>query len=255
MSTLGFSYEAPAGTGDFIPIIKYDAKAGRFFRVDRVEGINGWESQPVDITDEFKALADLENVEVGPINFNTGGAPSFLLARRDEVADPKNPVGLPQAPDSNHKPGVRVMLKLSAACGGDKRVRELAQNSRAFLGAIDKVIQLYLAEKDQHPGMLPVIALDGKPVGVKSGSGTRSSTNYHPKFKIVQWAPRGDLVYVPKTLKARAQSTSVNGNRTAQQQATNTKTSPPDDDFDTAPSTGAQRAEPPKQTNLADDFG
>jgi hypothetical protein len=247
MSVLGFSTEAPVG--DFTPILKYDAKAGRFFRIDRVEGVAGWESQPVDITDSFKALADFENLEVGPINFNTGGAPNFVMVRRDDVVAGKTM--LPALPDTNHKIGVRFMMKLAKDCGGDKPIRELAQNSRAFLGATEAIVKVYLAEKDAHPGQLPVIALDGKPQPVKSGSGTKSSTNYHPRFKVIGWAARGDLVYVPKTLASKLQAAKgANGNGTAAAQS--------DPPWDAAPSTGGTVVPPPKgntQTVSADDFG
>jgi hypothetical protein len=247
MSILGFTIAPPAGT-DFTPILKYDAKAGRFFRIDRVEGINGWESNPVDITDNFKALVDFENLEVGPINFNTGGAPSFLMVRRDDVISGKTM--LPAAPDTNHKVGVRFMMKLAKDVGGDKPIRELAQNSRAFLGAIEAVMKVYAAEVGANPGKLPVIVLDGRPQPVKSGSGTKSSTNYHPKFKVIGWANRGDLVYVPKTLASKIDGAAVkgtngNGNGAAQS-----------DPWDVAPSTGSTTAAPPKaQTVSADDFG
>ena len=252
MSVLGFSTEAP--TGDFIPILKYDAKAGQFFRVDRVQGVSGWESEPVNITDDFKAIADFENLEVGPINFNTGGAPSFLMVRRDDLVSGKTP--MPQAPDSNHKIGVRFMLKLARGCGGDRPVRELAQNSRAFLGAIEEVMKVYLAEVGNFPGKLPVIVLDGKPRPVKSGSGLKSSTNYHPRFLIIDWQPRGDLVYVPKTLASKI----AGGGGRPQTQANGNGKSAEHDDWDAAgtpPSTGAQTAAPPKgkPTVSADDFG
>ena len=59
---LGFSNTGTSsGGGDFLPIVKYDARAGRFFRVDREDGV----STPVDITRSFKAVFDFENVETG----------------------------------------------------------------------------------------------------------------------------------------------------------------------------------------------
>ena len=45
----GFSTE-PSGGGDFTPIIKYDARAGRVFRVDREQTTDGFASNPVDVT-------------------------------------------------------------------------------------------------------------------------------------------------------------------------------------------------------------
>jgi hypothetical protein len=67
-------------------------------------------------------------------------------------------------------------------------------------------------------------------VPIKTGSGQQSSTNYHPKFKIVGWVERGDLLYTPK----------VNGS--GQPMA--------------APATGSttRSAPQPLVTNIADEF-
>ena len=70
----GFNYESSAG--DIIPIVKFDARAGRFFRIDRSDGVNS----PVDITSSFKAVMDFENIEVGFIHFPAGSAPEFKVA-------------------------------------------------------------------------------------------------------------------------------------------------------------------------------
>jgi hypothetical protein len=61
---LGMNYDTSGG-GDFLPIVKYDARAGRIFRVDRLDRVNN----PVDITRSFKAVIDLENIEVGWLDF------------------------------------------------------------------------------------------------------------------------------------------------------------------------------------------
>ena len=74
----GFSTEVSAG-GEFLPIIKYDSRSGRLFRVDRINTGNGFASEPVDITGNVKFLADFENVEVGWINFTPGQTPDFRL--------------------------------------------------------------------------------------------------------------------------------------------------------------------------------
>ena len=76
---LGFSNTGTSGGGDFLPIVKYDARAGRFFRVDREEGT----STPVDITRTFKAVFDFENVETGWIAFVAGSAPDFQMTPMD----------------------------------------------------------------------------------------------------------------------------------------------------------------------------
>src|SRR5206468_7502697 len=95
-NTFGFPIE-PSSGGDFLPIIKYDARAGRIFRMDRVDNGSGYESDAVDITPIFKALADFENVQVGWIYFPPGLAPDFKLV----------PIGtqLPDRPSALHKNG------------------------------------------------------------------------------------------------------------------------------------------------------
>jgi len=223
-SVFGFSTEPSNGGGDFLPIVQYDARAGRVFRRDRVDTGQGFENEQVDITPIFKAICDFENIEVGWIIFTPGNAPDFNLV----------PYGtqLPDRPSPNHKNGLRFMLKLSKECGGDKPIREIAGTSKAFLSGVEAVFVKYLAEKDKNPGKLPVLTLE-KTTPVKTGTGERSSTNYHPTFKISGWAPRGDLVFEPKSSAAPSVAPT------------------------TAPATGSTRAEAPKATETADadDFG
>jgi hypothetical protein len=180
-----FDNVGSGGGGDFLPIVKYDARAGRISRVDRENG----ESIPTDITNNFKAVFDFENVEVGFIKFAAGMAPDFRMSRfydRKPVPDPKG----------DYKPGVRFVIKLAKECGGD--IREIASNAGAFLDAAKKLHVEYEAGVKENAGKLPVIALDG--VNAKtSGEGQKKSTNYVPVFKIVSWVKRpDDLVYVAR---------------------------------------------------------
>jgi hypothetical protein len=220
MSRFGFSTE-PSQGGDFLPIVKYDARAGRMFRVDRVDTGGQFVSEPVDITSNFKAIFDLENVETGWINFSTGGAPDFRLV----------PIGEPLMvrPSEMHKNGIRFMLKLSKDCGGDRPIREIAGTSKAFLSGVEKVFDDYDAQKAEHPGQLPVVVMEGS-MPIKSGSGDRQSTNYVPKFKVVGWAPRGDLVFQSKGQNASPLQPAQNGGQTSSA---------------TPPSTGSTRVDPP----------
>lgn len=184
MSVFGFSTVASSAGGDFLPICKYDARAGRMFRMDRENDGAGWVNNQVDITKNFKAVMDFENLETGWIDFNTGGAPVFAMV----------PLGspLPQQPTPNAKNGVRFMLKLSKDVGGDKPIRELASTAKAFLAGIEDVFLAYKADAANNAGKLPVVALDDT-MPIKSGQGDKQSTNYQPQFKIVSWVARGDL--------------------------------------------------------------
>jgi hypothetical protein len=173
---------------DFTPIVKYDARSGRIFRVDRLNTGNGFESDQVDITQIFKAIFDFENVEIGWMLFTPGAAPNFVLV----------PIGnqLPDRPSPKHKQGIRLLLHLNKACGGDKPVREIAGNAKAFLGGMDEIYGEYKTEKAKYPGQLPVIVLVTT-LPVTTGSGDKKSTNYQPKFKIDGWAPRPpDLIHI-----------------------------------------------------------
>ena len=232
MSVFGFSTE-PSKGGDFLPILKYDARSGRFFRVDRIDvGGGNFESAPIDITQNFKAIADFDNLEVGWINFVPGSPPDFKLV----------PFGskLPDRPSATHKNGLRFMVKLSKDIGGDKPIREVAGTAKAFLGGIEEVYLAYRAAKfgdkdvDLKPGQLPVLTLE-KTTPVKTGSGEKSSTNYRPTFKIATWVARGDLQHVSKTNGVAQPAQQGNG---------------------AAPATGGQRAAAPAAGTIsASDFG
>lgn len=234
MSRFGFSTEPSSGE-DFLPIIKYDARSGRMFRIDRTSTGDSFVNEPVDITDNFKAIFDLENVETGWINFSSGGAPDFKLVSMGQI--------LPGKPSDQHKNGIRFLVKLAKECGGNKPIREIAGTSKAFLGAVEKLFDVYEAQKAANPDKLPVVAMKGsKPV--KTGTGERQSTNYVPNFELVGWAPRGDLVPKPR------------GGNGATNGATNPAASSQEG---VPPSTGARIVNAPaaktEEPAFADDFG
>lgn len=187
---LGLNYESGSGNGgDIVPFVKYDARAGRMFRNDRTESNGNYSNNPIDITNKFKAVFDLENIEVGFIHYAAGTAPAYLLTKLG------NP--LPQKPgEGKWKQGARVMIKLHADCGGD--VREITSNAAAFLKGLDDLHSAYEAGKAANAGKLPVVVLQTT-MPITSGSGEKKSTNYQPVFEIVGWAPRpADLLHVAK---------------------------------------------------------
>lgn len=189
---IGINYESSAG-GDFLPIVKFDCRAGRMFRRDRVNG----ENTDVDITKSFKAIVDLENLETGWINFDTGGAPDFSVSVLGSgvAAD---------RPSDKHREGVRFIAKLSKDCGSD--VREFASTAKAFLRGIDKLHDEYRAAASANAGKLPIVVLEDT-IPITSGEGARKSTNYAPVFKITGWTARPeDLIHKPRNSSAPATS-------------------------------------------------
>lgn len=180
---LGLNFEAAEG-GEIIPIIKYDAKAGRAFRVDRADGV----STPVDITPNFKCVMDLANIETGWIAFNSNTAPDFRVGPIGHDAGPR--------PTDQHKAGFRLLCKLSRELGGD--VREIASTAKVAINGFDKLHNDYLAAPQSKQGKLPVVVLE-RTIPVTSGEGARKSTNYKPEFKIVSWVERPqDLAAKPR---------------------------------------------------------
>jgi hypothetical protein len=226
-SVFGFSVESSGG-GDFLPRISFDARAGRMFRIDRVDVGGQFSNEKIDITKNFKAQMDLENIETGWLDFATGGAPVMELVAIGNALPPK--------PTPGSKNGVRLMLKLGKDIAGDKPIREIASSAKAYLAGVEALYLDYQANKAANPGKLPVVSLEDT-IPIKSGSGDKQSTNYQPVFRIIAWAPRGDLEFKPSGSSAAASPAAA------------------------APSTGSTQVAPPvakaKEPELvdADDFG
>lgn len=211
---------------DITPIIKYDARAGRVFRIDRIEDQGNWVKEEHEITDKFSAIMDMENIEVGWFNFDTGGAPDFQLVPLGEDAG--------QRPSDKHREGFRIMLKLNKQIGGEEPVREFSACAKAVIGGFDALHDQYLAGVKANAGKLPVVKI-AKTQPITSGSGAKKSTNYAPVFEIIGWVARpADLVFKPK---ARA----MNGNGHANDHANTSGAAKQA----TPPATGSTRAAPP----------
>ena len=226
---MAFGLSVGSGSGaDFLPVVKYDARAGRVFRVDR--DANG--STQHDITRSFKCVVDMENVEVGYIRFAAGAAPDFQMV----------PLGspLPAKPSEDHRQGVRLVLKLHKDCGGD--VRELAGTSAAMIGGLEAVHNAYIAGVGANANKLPVIVLRDT-VPVESGKGQNKSTNYRPQFEIIAWVDR------PADLKPQPRGQSASAPVAAPVATNDAARAAP-------PSTGSTRVSAPAPAPVGDDdFG
>ena len=175
---MGINY---AGSGSITPICKWNSQSGRMFFLNR-------DGDDVEITNTFKAVMDLENLEVGSIAFVAGMAPDFHLVR---IGD-----RIPAPPTDNHKPGCRVMCKLSKELGGE--IREIASNAKTFLRGMDALHDAYIEGVKANPGKLPVVTITGS-VPVTSGDASKKQTHYAPNFSIAGWVARpADLQYSPR---------------------------------------------------------
>lgn len=175
---LGLNTET--SSGDYANICKYDARAGRFFRVDRSQDSSGaWQTNNVEITNGFQAVFDLDNVEVGWALLANGVAPSWSMV----------PLGqsMPARPSDQHKQCFKMMIKLGKASGGD--AREFASQAKVVIGAVDALHTQFLKDRPANPGKLPVVSMTGSTPVVSSGKG-QTSTNYSPVFAITKWVER-----------------------------------------------------------------
>lgn len=181
---MGLGLPVGGGGGDRTPIIKYDGRAGRIHRIDRSNASGSWETAEVEITRDFQAIFDLENIETGWLNFPAGGAPDI---RTVKIGQP-----MPERPSDKHRSGFKVLMKLGKSIGGD--LREMAANAQVSIKGMDALYDAYLAEVQNHPGKLPVVTLADtiqvKSSGKDANGQPQSSTNYQPVWKIVAWADR-----------------------------------------------------------------
>ena len=164
---------------DFIPHMRYDARAGRLFRADRAQGSDGrWETTMLDITvPPPQFLMDLAQIEVGWLSY-TGGAPDLRMVA---FGTP-----LPPQPSKDHRQGFRVRVYAPKLLNG---LREFASSAKVVIAAMDALHSAYEAAPEHAQGLLPVVSLSGTaPVSSKTPQGT--TTNYAPVFRIEKWVPR-----------------------------------------------------------------
>lgn len=228
-----------SGSGDIRPFVKYDAKAGRLFRIDRAQNASGmFESNQVDITRDAAFIIDLAGIKVGWINYTSQGPIKRLVVLGQEAVPPR-----PSDVNSEGKPafkqGFEVALKLGNSIQGPGGgvARDMSSTAGCVIEAVDALHDAFSASPESKEGKLPVVKLVDT-IPVKSGQ----STNYKPIFEIVSWKDRPEELPLPSMADAPASTT-------------------PAPAASSPPVTGSTQAEPPAAqapqpaTAGADDFG
>ena len=101
--------------GDFLPIVKYDARAGRMFRVDR-DPISGEKTQ-VDITGpDLRFAIDFGSLQVGYVQFTANGPVRSMAPYGKPL--PAQPQDKDEAGKLVSKPGFYVLLIAGKGVGG-----------------------------------------------------------------------------------------------------------------------------------------
>jgi hypothetical protein len=173
-------------TGDFLPIVKYDARAGRFYKMEkRVDG----GSDPIELPPGTKFAFDIGTLEAGFVAFTAQGPVRHMVPYSSGVALPPQPQDKDGEGKLMFRPGFWVKIAGNALDG----VREWCSNAAVLLNALDELYQQIISTPEAASGQIPLISISGT-VAVKSGSGARASTNYAPIFRLEGWTNRPDLL-------------------------------------------------------------
>jgi hypothetical protein len=159
-----------------LPRLKYDGRTGKFSLINRIHENGEWFNDQVDIAQgDFRAVFDLDNLELGWIHYPKNDSPDLKLVKAgQDYGDP---------PSDQHKEGVRVLVLMDDDLGGD--VRELTSTAGGLWNGLDTLHDAYMVGRDKNPGKLPVVVLSGT---IDSGSATNPS--HEPVFTISEWVSR-----------------------------------------------------------------
>jgi hypothetical protein len=170
---IGINLDEKKG-GNFLPVIKFDAKAGDFIVVNREPQSDGsWEKTELEMPTPFKFVADFENLEVGWCSFKPG-AVDFTMAKIGEK--------MPVRPTPDHKQGIRCKVFLK-----EHGLREFAHTSKNVLRAFDTLHDEYARGAEDNAGKLPVIEVTGTET-VKMQTKEQGELRFKvPKWRIAGW--------------------------------------------------------------------
>ena len=168
---LGINTEASSGGGKFLPIVKFDAKAGDMIVVNREPAGDGtWDKNEVEVELPQKVVMDLGNIEIGWISFS----PSYS-AHLVKVGE-----RMPMKPSDDHKQAVRIKVLFK-----DHGLREFTPTSKTVLRAIDTLHDQYVEQAPAHKGKMPVVTIDGtETVKIQTPQGEL-------RFKVPKWQITG----------------------------------------------------------------
>ncbi|MCP4700702.1 MAG: hypothetical protein GY862_28185 [Gammaproteobacteria bacterium] len=156
------------GDGNFVPYLKYNAKAGRWYTKDD----EGAEFEVSQIT----AVFDFTGIKTGLMMFATGQAPDYVFDSAVGANDAVQPAG------GLHKRGFQLLVFAEKSFNG---VRELSSTAGVVNKVMNELYGAYDVAPEKAQGQLPVVTCNGvTPVESKHG------TNYAPNLAIVGWTVR-----------------------------------------------------------------
>ena len=186
---MAFMSPPSAASGEFVPILAYNAVSGRLALRDRVQNASGdWEAKETDVTMAQPAFAvDFGRLEVGWVFFVKGAAPLWALVPYGERMPerPASPGNDMAGKALNYRQGFRVPVAGNAIGG----VREMAGQSAALINGLNELHSAYEAAPEAAMGKIPVVKMV-RTDAIKSGQ----ATNYQPVFEIIAYVDRPDVL-------------------------------------------------------------
>lgn len=165
------------GDGDFVPYLKYNAKAGRFYV--KPEGA----TEEIEISGPVLAF-DMANIRTGWLYYAEGSGP-------EKVWDPSPTQMAPRPPGpKKFKRGFEVMVLGNTILPGGKKMglREFSSTAGNVIASILRMHATYEDGLRANPGKVPVFKCSGvKPITGAYG------VNYEPQFDLVKWVDRASV--------------------------------------------------------------
>jgi hypothetical protein len=182
-----------------MPVLGFNAKAGRLFLHDRMQQADGeWTTVKTDVTMQQPAFAvDFGRLETGWIHFSNVG-PQFVLAFYGQPvpAQPDSPGNNANGKPLRFKAGFRLPV-IGQAIGG---VRELAGNAGALINGMNELHTQYEESGEARVGKIPLVKMTNV-TEVRAGQ----SSNYQPVFTIIRWVDRLADLLGPRTVPPPSQ--------------------------------------------------
>lgn len=212
-----------SSAGDIKPRIKWDAKADKMFRVDRVEKDGRWQNEDVNITNNCAFLLNVNSACVGWVDFTGTPVQEIVVPYVDGQAPPPRPQW------ENARPTVEFQIKLAEQCGGD--IRRFASSAMSVIHSLGELREAAVKAPEYAQGKVPAVALDGS-----TAQKTKHGTNYVPVWKIVGWHDAPDGFQVAEELARGSAAPTTNG----QGIGTPVSSGPADDPADLPSEAGAE---------------
>ena len=158
------------GGGDFVPYLKYNAKAGRWYTKNDA----GDDVEVVNMT----AVFDMPNIKTGLLAFTAGQAPEYIFDSGIGANDAVEPAGTAL----NFKRGFLMHVYAEKAFMG---VREFGSTAGVVNDVMNTLWDAYDSAPEKGSGQLPIVACNG--VSAIEG---KHGTNYAPNLAIMGWTKR-----------------------------------------------------------------